>query len=102
MNSSARITRGEVTDLCEAIHAAGPLPVFGVRVPDLHRCVRLRSWATCATTRSRSCSPRSTASGSPPSHGSSRTPRTWRVLHTGRRRPLGAFPVTITAVLGLI
>lgn len=43
MNSSARITRGEVTDLCEAIHAAGPLPVFEVRVPDLHRCVRLRS-----------------------------------------------------------
>lgn len=35
-------------------------------------------------------------------HGSSRTSRTWRVLHTGRRRPLGAFPVTITAVLGLI
>ena len=43
MNGGARITRGEVTDLCEAIHAAGPLPVFGVRGPDLHRCVRLRS-----------------------------------------------------------
>ena len=43
MNGGARITRGEVADLCEAIHAAGPLPAFGVRVPDPHRCVRLRS-----------------------------------------------------------
>ena len=28
-------------DLCEAIHASGPLPVFGVRVLRLLLCVRL-------------------------------------------------------------
>ncbi|MFC2780204.1 transposase family protein [Actinomyces sp.] len=28
--------------------------------------------------------------------------KTWRVLHTGYRRPLDTFPETITAVLGLI
>ena len=28
--------------------------------------------------------------------------KTWRVLHTGRRRPQETFPETITAVLGLI
>ena len=41
-NSSTRISRSEVLDLCETIHASGPLPVFGgegagavpVRAPD--------------------------------------------------------------------
>ena len=28
--------------------------------------------------------------------------KTWRVLHTGYRRPLDTFPETITAILGLI
>jgi len=28
--------------------------------------------------------------------------KTWRVLHTGCRRPLDTFPTTITAILGLI
>ena len=28
--------------------------------------------------------------------------KTWRVLHTGYRRPLQTFPTTFTAVLGLI
>ena len=28
--------------------------------------------------------------------------KTWRVLHTGYRRPLETFPETITAILGLI
>jgi len=28
--------------------------------------------------------------------------KTWRVLHTGYRRPLDTFPKTITAILGLI
>ena len=28
--------------------------------------------------------------------------KTWRVLHTGYRRPLQTFPETITAILGLI
>ena len=41
MNSSTRITRGEVVDLCETIHASGPLPVFGARVLGLCLCVRL-------------------------------------------------------------
>ncbi|OLO67138.1 transposase, partial [Actinomyces oris] len=27
--------------------------------------------------------------------------KTWRVLHTGYRRPLDTFPETITAILGL-
>ena len=41
MNSSTRITRDDVLDLCEAIHASGPLPVFGARVLGLFLCVRL-------------------------------------------------------------
>ena len=40
-NSSTRISRSEVLDLCEAIHASGPLPVFGARVLGLFLCVRL-------------------------------------------------------------
>ena len=28
--------------------------------------------------------------------------KTWRVLHTGHRRPLDTFPETITAILGII
>ena len=40
-NGSTRITRDDVLDLCEAIHASGPLPVFGVRVLGLFLCVRL-------------------------------------------------------------
>lgn len=32
MNSSTRITRDDVLDLCETIHADGPLPAFGARV----------------------------------------------------------------------
>ena len=28
--------------------------------------------------------------------------KTWRVLHTGYRRPLDTFPETITTILGLI
>ena len=42
MNSSARITRSEVVDLCETIHAVSPdLPAFGARVLGLYLCVRL-------------------------------------------------------------
>ena len=42
MNSSTRITRSEVVDLCETIHAANPdLPAFGARVLGLFLCVRL-------------------------------------------------------------
>ena len=42
MNSSTRITRSEVVDLCETIHAANPdLPAFGARVLGLDLCVRL-------------------------------------------------------------
>ena len=42
MNSSTRITRGEVVDLCETIHVANPdLPAFGARVLGLYLCVRL-------------------------------------------------------------
>ena len=41
MNSSTRITRDDVLDLCEAIHASGPLPVFGARALGLFLCVRL-------------------------------------------------------------
>ena len=41
MNSSTRISRSEVLDLCEAIHVSGPLPVFGARVLGLFLCVRL-------------------------------------------------------------
>ena len=41
MNSSTRIARDDVLDLCEAIHASGPLPVFGARVLGLFLCVRL-------------------------------------------------------------
>ena len=40
-NSSTRISRSEVLDLCETIHASGPLPVFGARVLGLFLCVRL-------------------------------------------------------------
>ena len=42
MNSSTRITRSEVVDLCETIHVANPdLPAFGARVLGLYLCVRL-------------------------------------------------------------
>ena len=40
-NSSTRIPRCEVAGLCEAIHASGPLPVFGARALGLLLCVRL-------------------------------------------------------------
>ena len=40
-SSSTRISRSEVLDLCETIHASGPLPVFGARVLGLFLCVRL-------------------------------------------------------------
>ena len=40
-NSSTRITRDDVLDLCETIHASGPLPVFGARALGLFLCVRL-------------------------------------------------------------
>ena len=40
-NSSTRISRNEVLDLCETIHASGPLPVFGARALGLFLCVRL-------------------------------------------------------------
>ena len=40
-NNSTRISRSEVLDLCETIHASGPLPVFGARVLGLFLCVRL-------------------------------------------------------------
>ena len=42
MNSSTRIARSEVVDLCETIHATNPdLPAFGARVLGLFLCVRL-------------------------------------------------------------
>ena len=41
-NSSTRISRSEVVDLCETIHASGPLSVFGARALGLFLCVRLR------------------------------------------------------------
>ena len=42
MNSSTRIPRREVVDLCETIHATSAgLPAFGARVLGLHLCVRL-------------------------------------------------------------
>ena len=42
MNSSTRITRGEVVDLCETIFAENPdLPAFGARALGLYLCVRL-------------------------------------------------------------
>ena len=42
MNSSTRISRSEVLDLCETIHATSPdLPVFGARALGLFLCVRL-------------------------------------------------------------
>jgi len=42
MNSSTRITRSEVVDLCETIFAENPdLPAFGARVLGLYLCVRL-------------------------------------------------------------
>ena len=42
MDSSTRITRSEVVDLCETIFAENPdLPAFGVRVLGLYLCVRL-------------------------------------------------------------
>ena len=41
-NSSTRITRDDVLDLCEAIHATSPdLPAFGARALGLFLCVRL-------------------------------------------------------------
>ena len=40
-NSSTRISRSEVVDLCETIHASGPLSVFGARALGLFLCVRL-------------------------------------------------------------
>ena len=40
-NNSTRISRSEALDLCEAIHASGPLPVFGARALGLFLCVRL-------------------------------------------------------------
>ena len=40
-NSSTRISRSEVVDLCETIHASGPLAVFGARALGLFLCVRL-------------------------------------------------------------
>ena len=40
-NSSTRISHSEVLDLCETIHASGPLPVFGARALGLFLCVRL-------------------------------------------------------------
>ena len=40
-NSSTRISRSEVLDLRETIHASGPLPVFGARALELFLCVRL-------------------------------------------------------------
>ena len=37
MNSSARIARSEVVDLCETIHAVSPdLPAFGARALGLY------------------------------------------------------------------
>ena len=42
MDSSTRITRSEVVDLCETIFAENPdLPAFGARVLGLYLCVRL-------------------------------------------------------------
>ena len=41
MDSSTRIPRCEVVGLCEAIHASGRLPAFGVRVLGLFLCMRL-------------------------------------------------------------
>ena len=40
-NNSTRISRSEVLDLCEAIHASCPLPEFGARVLGMFLCVRL-------------------------------------------------------------
>ena len=40
-NSSTRISRSEVLGLCEAIHASGPLPVFGAKALGRFLCVRL-------------------------------------------------------------
>ena len=40
-NNSTRISRSEVLDLCETIHASGPLPEFGARVLGMFLCVRL-------------------------------------------------------------
>ena len=43
-NSSTKITRDDVLDLCETIHATSPdLPAFGARVLGLFLCVRLRA-----------------------------------------------------------
>ena len=42
MDSSTRITRSEVVDLCETIFAENPdLPALGARVLGLYLCVRL-------------------------------------------------------------
>ena len=41
-SGSTRITRSEVVDLCETVHATSPdLPAFGARVLGLFLCVRL-------------------------------------------------------------
>lgn len=41
-NSSTRISRSEVVDLCETVYAKNPdLPVFGARMLGLFLCVRL-------------------------------------------------------------
>ncbi len=71
MNSSARIARSEILDLCQTTYAAGPLPVFGAQVLGLFLCVRLTLILAETQPCPRSCSPRSTASGKPPPHGSS-------------------------------
>ena len=43
-NSSTRLSRSEVVDLCETIHASGPLPVFGARVLGLFAGGRQSWW----------------------------------------------------------
>ena len=40
-DSSTRISRSEVVDLCEMIYRLGPLPVCGERTLGLFLCVRL-------------------------------------------------------------
>ena len=178
-NSSTRITRDDVLDLCETIHASGPLPVFGARVLGLFLCVRLtltylrhnlpqellaELYCVSQATVSRVISAYTplitqalqtsvptvedldpttqliidgthigdkgyiglgmiTPKRKPPNlplHPDDKTYnktvnqirykiervianiKTWRVLHTGYRRPLQTFPETITAILGII
>ena len=40
-NNSTRISRSEILDLRETIHASGPLPTFGAGVLGLFLCMRL-------------------------------------------------------------